>query len=257
MKLIKHFIKKYLWKLVFNKKIYGDAVVQNNKFIIQLDESPLFSKAKLNVFTTGGEDGIILNIFAKTGTTNKIFVDIGSNDCINSNCANLAFHHNWNGVFIDGNKTILNRGRHIYKNYFGNISTRFAFIHSIVTLNNINEILNTILPQKEVDLLSIDLDGNDYFIWEKITAISPRVVIAEVQVEKGNTDFIPVYSNEFEMYESNAPKGASPLSMQKLAEKKGYKLVAANKGCYNLFFVRTDCMNNLRALTIAEALQNS
>lgn len=257
MELVKHFIKKYLWKLVFNKKIYGDAVARNKKLLLTLDESPLFSAERLNVFTTADEDGILLNIFAKTGTTNKIFVDIGSNDCINSNCANLAFHHNWKGIFIDGNKNILQRGKYIYTKYFGNDAKLFSFVQAIVTVNNINEILSNALSQKEIDLLSIDLDGNDYFIWEKITVINPRVVITEVQVEKGNADFIPVYSNEFEMYESNTPKGASPLSMQKLAEKKGYKLVAANKGCYNLFFVRTDCMNNLRALTIAEALQNS
>ena len=174
--------------------------------LLTLDESPLFSAERLNVFTTAGEDGILLNIFAKTGTTNKIFVDIGSNDCINSNCANLAFHHNWKGIFIDGNKNILQRGKYIYTKYFGNDAKLFSFVQAIVTVNNINEILSNALSQKEIDLLSIDLDGNDYFIWEKITVINPRVVITEVQVEKGNADFIPVYSNEFEMYESNAPR---------------------------------------------------
>jgi hypothetical protein len=77
-----------------------------------------------------------------------------------------------------------------------------------------------------------------------------------VQVEKGNADFIPEYNNEFELYEDDMPKGASPLSMQKLAEIKGYELVAVNKGCYNLFFVRKDCMQHLKALTIEEVLQS-
>jgi len=257
MNLLKHLLKKYLWRLVFYRKIYGSASGQNKKFLSHLDESSLFSTEKLNVFTTGDEDGILLNIFAKIGTTGKTFIDIGSNDCINSNCANLAFHHNWNGFFIDGNKAILERGKHIYNRYFGKLGKRFSFTHAIVTVNNINEILNSFPLQNEIDLLSIDLDGNDYFIWEKITALNPRVVVIEVQVEKGSTDFIPEYSIEFELYETDLPKGASPLSMIKLAESKGYKLVAANNGCYNLFFVREDCLNNLKELLIEDALKGS
>ena len=240
---------------MFYNRIYSTAVARNKKFLLTLDESPLFSKERLNIFTTADEDGILLNIFVKTGTTNKIFVDIGSNDCINSNCANLAFHHNWKGIFIDGNKNILQRGKYIYTKHFDNNTNLFSFVQAIVTVNNINEILSNALSQKEVDLLSIDLDGNDYFIWEKISVINPRVVITEVQVEKGNTDFIPEYNNEFELYETDTPKGASPLSMLKLAAAKGYSLVAANKGCYNLFFVRKDCMQHLKELPVEDALQ--
>lgn len=253
MNLLKHLIKKYLWKLVFYDKIYGDAPAQNKIYLSKLDETVSFSKEKLNIFTSADEDGILLNIFKKIGTTDKTFVDIGSHDCINSNCANLAFHHDWKGVFIDGNKAVLERGRHIYNKYFADRTKRFSFIHAIVTVNNINDIL----PQKQTDLLSIDLDGNDYFIWENITAIDPRVVVTEVQVEKGNTNFIPEYNNEFELYESNTPKGASPLSMTKLAEAKGYALVAANKGCYNLFFVRKDCLKNLKELSVEDALKEN
>ncbi len=257
MNLLNHLLKKYLWRLVFYRKIYDPAATQNKNFLSYLDESALFSPEKLNVFTTGDEDGILLNIFTKISTTHKTFVDIGSNDCINSNCANLAFHHNWNGFFIDGNKDILKRGKHIYSRYFGKWSKRFSFTHAIVTVTNINEILTGILSQKEIDLLSIDLDGNDYFIWDKITVINPRVVVTEVQIEKGNADFIPEYNNEFELYESDLPKGASPLSMTKLAEEKGYQLVAANKGCYNLFFVRKDCLKNLEELPVENALIDS
>ena len=149
MNLLKHLIKKYLWKLVFYHKIYADAAKENKNFLLKLDDSKFFSKEKLNVFTTANEDGILLNIFAKIDTTDMIFVDIGSNDCINSNCANLAFHHNWSGIFIDGNKTILKRGQHIYNKYFGNNITRFSFLNVIVTVSNINKILSNSLNQKE------------------------------------------------------------------------------------------------------------
>ncbi len=256
MNHLKHLLKKYCWRLVFHNKIYGKAVLQNKKFAATLDNTAVFSKEKLNIFTNDNEDGILLNIIAKTQCHSKTFVDIGSNDCINSNCANLALHQGWSGVFIDGNKTVLERGRHIYSKHLGKAANRFLFVDAVVTVNNINTILNNRVQQKEVDLLSIDLDGNDYFIWEAITAINPKIVIAEVQVEKGNTDYIPEFNSVFERYESNTPKGASPLSMLKLANKKGYELVAANKGGYNLFFVRQDCMGNMKRLAIVEVLLN-
>ena len=104
--------------MCFVKKIYKDAVVKNSDFSKQLNNTSSFSKQQLNIFTKANEDGILLNIFTKIGTTNKLFIDIGSNDCINSNCANLAFHHNWSGTFIDGNYKILNRGKYIYQKYF-------------------------------------------------------------------------------------------------------------------------------------------
>jgi hypothetical protein len=256
MEFIKHLIKKYCWKLVFYNKLFGKTARASKAFVASSDPSTSLSSGKLDVFTVAGEDGIILNIFARIGSSGKTFIDIGSNDCINSNCANLAFHHHWNGIFIDGNKNILDRGKYIYKKYFGKAVNRFQFVHSIVTVKNINEILGARLADSEVDLLSIDLDGNDYFIWQAIAVVNPRLVITEVQVEKGNADFIPEYNNEFELYEDDMPKGVSPLSMQKLAEIKGYELVAVNKGCYNLFFVRKDCMQHLKALTIEEVLQS-
>jgi hypothetical protein len=254
---LKHLIKKYLWSLAFRNKIGGAAILGNKNFIAALDHSSNFSKHQLNIFTIANEDGLLLNIFTKIGTTNKNFIDIGSNDCINSNCANLAFHHNWNGVFIDGNSQILNRGKYIYRQHFKNAIHKFQFTQAIVTTQNINSILHHANCPTVPDLLCIDLDGNDYHIWNAIEVISPRVVLVEVQVEKGNTEFVPPYSTEFELYEDDTPKGASPLSTVQLANKKGYQLVAVNNGCYNLFFVREDCMKILKTINIEKALETA
>lgn len=248
--ILKHCIKKYLWSIVFRKKMGNNAIQLNKDFVAQLDNSPTFSKQHLNIFTIANEDGILLNIFNKIGITNHYFIDIGSNDCVNSNCANLAFHHNWSGLFIDGNKQILNRGKYIYQQHFKTNATKFKFIQAIVTKQNINSILSNTNCPTTPDLLCIDLDGNDYHIWNAVKVISPRVVLVEVQVEKGNTEFVPPYSTEFELYEDDTPKGASPLSMVQLANKKGYQLVALNNGCYNLFFVRKDCLGNLQKIEL-------
>lgn len=254
---LKHLSKKYLWSIVFRNKIGNNAIHLNKNFVSALDNTPTFSNQQLNIFTIANEDGILLNIFTKIGITNKYFIDIGSNDCINSNCANLAFHYNWSGLFIDGNSKILNRGKYIYQKHFKETADKFKFIQAVVTTQNINSVLANNNCPAVPDLLCIDLDGNDYHIWNVIEAISPRVVLVEVQIEKGNNEFVPPYSTEFELYEDNLPKGASPLSMMQLANKKGYQLVAVNNGCYNLFFVREDCMKNLTRLSIEDALHNS
>jgi hypothetical protein len=245
----KHIIKKYCWQFVYGKKIYNTGRAQNKICLQELNSQPeIFPE--LNVFTSHNEDGVLQYLFSKLpSTVNPVFVDIGSNDCINSNCANLAFHHNWSGVFIDGNKKLLNRGKHIYNAALPKSIAEFNFIHSIVTPQNIDDILNQVLKSTNIDLLSIDLDGNDYHIWNALKSITPKIVITEVQIEKGMRAFIPPYENSFEEYESELPKGASPLSMIELAKSKGYELVAFNTEGYNLFFVNKEYSNRFKVIS--------
>jgi len=254
MEKIKHLIKKYFWKIILKKKISNSAVKENRDFLKLTDNLAFPQKHPLNIFTKNNEDGILLSIIKEIGCENKIFLDIGSNDCINSNCANLAFHHSWKGYFIDGNKKVLNRGKYIYQKHFHRLKNIFNFIHLIVSVENINSIISQQVEFSKIDLLCIDLDGNDYFIWEAINIINPKIVLVEVQVEKGNAEYIPDNNTEFELYESNIPKGASPLSMVKLAHRKGYELVSANNECFNLFFVKKEFMKGLKPISVHEAL---
>ena len=257
MNFLKHLLKKYCWFIVFYNKIWGHSITQNQHYIDSIKDAVNLPEKELNVFTKHNEDGILLYILAMTGSANKTFIDIGSHDCINSNCANLAFHFNWKGFFIDADPKVLFRGKYIYQNHFSNGDKLFSFTNTVITPENINRLLNDLHPGNEVDLLCIDLDGNDYFILDSITVIKPKIVVIEVQVEKGNTEYIPMYSKDYELYENNMSKGASPLSMLKLANQKGYELVAANKGVYNLFFVRKDCLGNLTPLSIELALKKA
>jgi hypothetical protein len=254
---IKSFVKKYFWSIVFHKKISEKADAANSAFLVSQSIQDYQRASDFNIFTNGGEDGILLFLLSKINALHKTFIDIGSNDCINSNFANLAFHHNWKGVFIDAEAEALNRGKYIYKKHFKEKATCFSFIHSLVTPENINDLLLKADPEGNVDLLSIDLDGNDYFVWKAMNIIQPKIVVTEVQIEKGGIDFIPEYTHGFERFESGIPKGASPLSMTILALEKGYELVAANKKGYNLFFVRKDCMTNLKSINVTEMLKDS
>ncbi len=250
---LKLFLKKYLWNIVFYNKIFGRSFKKNTNYLLQINSFSNYSKP-FNIFTISGEDGILLKLINSVGCTNKNFIDIGSNDCINSNCANLAFHHQWKGVFIEGDRKTLERGKYIYTKYFKKNISLFSFVNTIVEPNNINTILKNATKSGEADLLSIDLDGNDYHIWKAIEVIRPKIVVVEVQIEKGIIDFIPNYENNFELFEEDQPKGASPLSMVKLAEAKGYQLVAANNEGYNLFFVRNEFMHSLKKIDLEDLM---
>ena len=160
---IKIFLKRYFWNIVFFNKIFGVAKKKNAAYLLQINFFENSNK-QLNIFTNSGEDGILLNIINKVECINKTFVDIGSNDCINSNCANLAFHHQWKGVFIEGDQKTLERGNYIYTKYFKENIKLFSFVNAIVEPDNINTIIRSAINNEEVDLLSIDLDGNDYHI---------------------------------------------------------------------------------------------
>jgi hypothetical protein len=243
---LKHLIKKYFWKFVLKDKI-STAEGQNQAFLNITNNSIFPQNNTLNIFTKNNEDGILLSIIRAVGCDNNFFLDIGSN-------ANLAFNQGWQGYFIDGNKQVLDRGRYIYKKHFTSTSDNFCFINSVVTVENINSIISQLGSFSKIDLLCIDLDGNDYFIWEAINVINPKIVLVEVQVEKGSSEFIPESDNDFELFESNTPKGASPLSMTQLAHKKGYELVSANKGCFNLFFVKKEFLKDLKPIDVEKAL---
>ena len=245
---LKNKLKKYAWFWVYRNRFSTKAKEKNAHFVDSFQKGKPFPH-QWNVFTREGEDGILLHLFLSIGNTNKQFIDIGSNDGINSNCANLALHHAWNGIFIDANREALQRGAYIYRSKLKEAAGRFRFLEQMVTPETIDNLLQHAGSNTEPDLLCIDLDGNDYHIWNAIQTIRPRVVVTEVQIEKEMQVFVPPYQLEFEPYETEIPKGASVVSMNQLASAKGYSLVAANSGGYNLFFVRNDCMAGLKSVS--------
>lgn len=185
------------------------------------------------------EDGILLYIFAAIGTTNKLFVDIGSADGINSNCANLAINFGWHGLFIDGNEHRINFGKSYYEKHPDTEAFPPKFVQAFVQQENINQIIEEQGFSGEVDLVSIDLDGNDYWIWDALSIIQPRVVIIETHVEFGLNNIVVPYDKDYS-YPGKHPDyhGASPVAMAKLAKRKGYRLVGSNLYGFNTIYVK-------------------
>ena len=190
------------------------------------------------IFSQFEEDGLLLYLDAVLELEPKIFIDIGSSNGINSNCANLALNMGWHGLFIDGNKAGI-AGRKFYENHPDTTLFPPVFVEAFITRDNINKLILDAGFSGTVGIMSIDIDGNDYWIWEAVNAVDPAVVVIETHIEFGMRDIVVPYDADY-VYPGGHPDyfSASPVAMVKLAKRKGYRLVGANRYGFNLIFVK-------------------
>ncbi|MDJ0729624.1 MAG: hypothetical protein QNJ33_06475 [Crocosphaera sp.] len=193
------------------------------------------------VYSQTDEDGIIREIFNRIGTTNKIFVEFGIGNGLENNSLALLFE-NWQGLWIDASSRCVKK---IRREFFPIIERKqLQIIESFITKENINDLISTHIQAKEIDLLSVDIDGNDYHIVETITCISPRVIVIEY-----NAKFTPpiMYCMDYDpshSWKKDDCFGASLKFFEVNLEKKGYYLVGCNISGVNAFFVRKDLVND-------------
>lgn len=200
---------------------------------------------ELSVFSQNGEDGILLYLFARLGVTNRTFVEFGVEDGRECNAANLAVNHDWSGLLMDGSEQNVAAGRLHYDSRLGASSSRVRFVQAFVTADNINQLLAEQNVHGEIDLLSIDIDGNDYWVWKAIEQIDPRVVVIEYNASFGPERQVTIpYRADFVWNARSFPDlfftGASLSLLNRLGEEKGYILVGCDSNGVNAFFVRKD-----------------
>lgn len=210
--------------------------------------------AEFGVFSQWGEDGILQWLINRVPIEKRVFVEFGVQDYMESNTRFLLVNNNWSGLVIDGDAGNVERIRRNDVYWRHNLNAVCAF----VTRENINSLLAESGLSGDIGLLSIDVDGNDYWIWEAINCISPRIVVVEYNARFGSKRAVTVpYDPKFvrsAAHYSMIYYGASLSALALLAEKTGYALVGCNSSGNNAFFVRKDVMpENLRALSAAEA----
>lgn len=245
MGIIKNFLKSkfYIFK-VRDRFSSATQIGQRQLFVNYLlgkktGSLPPLSETGFRVFSQYEEDGKILMILSVIGMQNKTFLEIGSDDGINSNCANLVFNFGYRGLFLDGNPTSVKRGQKFYAKYPHPWMYPPTFTCAKVTAENINSLVKDAGLSGDIDVLSIDIDGNDYWVWNALNQVSPNVVIIETHVEFGMRNIVVPYDpNYFFPGKHPVYHGASPIAMVKLAKKKGYRLVGANELGFNLIFVK-------------------
>lgn len=179
-----------------------------------------------SVYSQQGEDGIIEKIFDLIGVSSKYYVEFGAKDGHHlSNTKLLREKHGWKGLLLDDK--YIDKKINLYKEF--------------ITAENINELFRKYNVPEDFDLLSIDIDYNDFHIWNAIDPrYRPRVVIIEYNATHlPNEDKVVKYE-PYGFWDRSNYYGASILALYRLGRKKGYSLVYAEKNGINLFFIRED-----------------
>jgi len=189
------------------------------------------------IYSQNEEDGMIREIFNRIGVTTKIFVEFGVEYGLENNTLALLFD-GWKGLWIEADET---SARQLFKNFNSVIQQgRLKVIKSFVTKDNINGLISSAGYPEEIDLLSVDIDGNDFHIVEAITCVKPRVIVIEY-----NAKFPPPIRYCMEYDASHASNqddcfGASLKFLEIELSRLGYNLVGCCAAGVNAFFVRKD-----------------
>jgi hypothetical protein len=211
------------------------------------------SQAEFRVFSQWGEDGIIQYLIQHVPIGQPIFVEFGVENYVESNTRFLLTNNQWSGLVIDGSQENIDYIKRDTIYWATNLKAECSFI----TKDNINELLSRNGISGDIGILSVDIDGNDYWVWQAINVISPRIVICEYSSQFGSTAQVTTpYDPAFVRDKSHYSKvyyGASISALNALAVSKGYSLVAGNRTGNNIFFVRNDLLSNMKVITPAEA----
>lgn len=214
---------------------------------------------EFKIFSQGGEDGIIQFLTNSIDINNKTFIEFGVEDFSESNCRFLIIKDNrWRGFVVDSSKKNIQK----LKNYDFFWKNNLNANNNFITKENIENILIESGFDKDLGILSIDLDGNDYHILEKINFFKPRILIAEYNSLFGDERKITIpYNENFNMtnaHYSNLFWGASLPALTYLANKKGLELVGTSSSGVNAFFVRKDLLNEkIKSVSVKSAFTKS
>lgn len=196
------------------------------------------NKNEFQVFSQWGEDGIIQFLISSIPIASKRFIEFGVEDYKESNSRFLLMNDNWSGLVFDGDKENIKKIIHsdLYWRY--DITAKNAFI----SRENINELIKAAGFDGDIGVLSIDIDGNDYWVWEAIDCVNPAIVIVEYNHRFGPTELHTVpYDPAFvrsKAHYSMIYAGASLALLTELGKKKGYDLVGTASNGNNAFFVK-------------------
>lgn len=212
-----------------------------------------FHDTEFQVFSQNGEDGIIQYLVQNLPIKVKKFVEFGVENYREANTRFLLEHDNWSGLVMDGSEQHIRsiKEEEIYWRF--DLRAQQAFI----TRENINELLRQGGMSGHIGLLSIDIDGNDYWVWEAITEVDADIVIVEYNPRFGAERAVTIpYDAEwtrFKVHYSGIYFGASIKALEKLGMRKGYALVAVNQTGANLFFVKRELLNDKVKAVSAES----
>lgn len=219
--------------------------------------APSLNDCEFKIFSQWGEDGIIQQLLSSVAIANPTFIEFGVENFAESNCRFLMMNNNWSGFVVDGSQRWINSLNANMPRWKYDLRAACA----MMTRENINQILQQSGFDADLGLMSIDVDGIDYWLWEAMDAFRPRIVIVEYNALFGGERAITVpYDPTFvqkEQHYSELYFGASLAAFDHLARQKGYSLVCGESTGVNAFFVRNDVLGALEAIPVARAFRDA
>ena len=215
-----------------------------------------FRKVGFKVFSQWDEDGIIQYLINKIDIPSKTFIEFGVENYEESNTRFLLLNNHWQGMVLDASEADIRYVQTDRIHWEFDLQAERAWI----TRDNIDSLLKRSGFPEDVGLLSIDINGNEYWIWEAIRSIQPRIVIVEYNSLFGLHPVAVPYKEDFDRtgaHYSNLYYGCSLGALQHLASRKGYILLGSNVWGHNAFFVRADAGSVFNPVAAAVAYVRS
>jgi hypothetical protein len=210
------------------------------------------SDVEFQVFSQWGDDGIIQYLINKIDLPHKTFVEFGVENYKESNTRFLLINDKWHGLVLDGSKESIEYIKRDTVSLMYHLYAKEAFI----TKENINSLIDKEFLQKgydpEIGILSVDLDGNDYWIWKEINVVKPVIVVLEYNAIYGaEKPWTIPYKGDF-VWGGTAYWGSSLKAHCEVSEKKGYYFIGCNSNGNNAYFIRKDKIGNLKPVSCSE-----
>jgi hypothetical protein len=200
--------------------------------------------AEAQVFSQNGEDGVIAEILDRVGVQEQFFVEFGVGKGRVGNCLLLADVLAWSGLFIECDSPSFASLSAKYRH-----NARVSTVQAMVTTDNINRLFTDGGCPQDVDVVSIDVDGQDYWLWEALTCVRPRIVVIEYNSGLPADDELVEPRGRADGWDNTDYFGASIGALVRLGRAKGYTLAHQEMAGVNAFFVRDDLLDELGAIT--------
>ena len=241
-----------------------------SEFDINLHEKTIYSQ--------NGEDGIIEYIFSRIGTTNKFSVEFGVENGFECNTVYLLEKKRWKGLMMDNDTEQKIKWKNIIKKAYSNKKLGFTenikrdikFLKKVtsrprhfvnfkldvkienITAKNIQNLFQKYNVPKDFDLLSIDIDFNDYWVWKAIVDFSPRVVVIEYNSSISPAESRVISYDPDAVWDGTNYFGASLLALKNLGLKKGYTLLGCDNNGVNAFFCKSELVDGIKIKDISD-----
>jgi hypothetical protein len=199
---------------------------------------PSFCEAGFRVYSQSDEDGLLLLIFSQLGFTNRRCVEMAFGTPYGANVTNLILNWGFMGLMVECKE--IATSQHFFETHRDTWVYPPRVLQAWITPDNVNQLCATHGYTGPIDFFSLDMDSTDYWVWERLTAIEPRVVVVEFNPALGPERSVTVPNRSGSREQHPHYYGASIKAFVKLARRKGYRYVGANRYGYNAFFVRED-----------------